>query len=78
MAIIIPDQPIETPFVAPTNRTEVTDEPERRGSGYDPRFPDVSWDGTAQHGGGHVPEDYEWPTNPKQHQDDLMGEWIGP
>lgn len=76
MAIIIPDHPIETPFVVPSNRTEVTDEPERRGSGYDPQYPDVSWDGVAEHGGGHVPEDFEWPTNPKQRQDDLMGEWI--
>ena len=75
MAIIIPDKPIESPFVVPPNRTEVTDEPERRGP-YDPQYPDVSWDGVAEHGGGHVPEDFEWPTNPKQRQDDLMGEWI--
>jgi hypothetical protein len=74
MAIILPEQPIQAPFVVPANRTEVTGEPERKGTGYDPRFPDVSWDGTAQHGGGHVPEDYQWPSNPKQHQDDLMGE----
>lgn len=75
MAIIYPDHPIEAPFVVPPNRTEVTDEPEQRGTGHDPRFPDVSWIGTAQQGGGHMPEDYEWPTNPKQRQDDLMGEW---
>jgi hypothetical protein len=74
MATHMPEEPLSTPFVAPANRTEVTSEPERKGSGYDPRFPDVSWDGTAQHGGGHVPEDYAWPSNPKQHQDDLMGE----
>jgi len=75
MAITLPKEPIQTPFVVPANRTEVTGEPARRGSGYDPRFPDVSWDGTTQHGGGHVPEDYAWPTNPKERQDELMGEW---
>jgi hypothetical protein len=74
MAIDLPKEPIETPFVVPANRSEVTGEPERE-AGYDPRFPDVSWDGTAQHGGGHMPEDYEWPTNPKERQDELMGEW---
>ncbi|PTL80045.1 hypothetical protein [Vitiosangium sp. GDMCC 1.1324] len=78
MAIIIPDTPIEAPFVVPENRPEVTEEPEPRGTTSDPRFPDVSWDGWAQHGGGHVPEDYEWTSNPKQFQDDLMGEWIPP
>jgi hypothetical protein len=36
----------------------------------------VSWDNSPRlHGGGHVPEDYEWSSNPKQRQDDLMGEW---
>ncbi|WNG43690.1 hypothetical protein F0U60_05950 [Archangium minus] len=78
MAITYPDHPLETPFQVPPNRTEVTDEPEPQGSGYDPRFPDVSWIGTAQQGGGRVPEDYEWPTNPKEHQDELMGEWAPP
>ncbi|WP_375770354.1 hypothetical protein NR798_05515 [Archangium gephyra] len=75
MAIIYPDSPIEAPFVVPPNRTEVTDEPEPHYPRPDSRFPDVSWIGTAEQGGGHMPEDYEWPTNPKQHQDDLMGEW---
>jgi hypothetical protein len=75
MAIILPKQPILEPFVVPANRTEVTEEPPRRGSGYDPQYPDVSWDGTEQHGGGHVPEDFEWTTNPKERQDELMGEW---
>lgn len=68
-------EPIEAPFVVPPNRTRVTEEPEQRGTSHDPRFPDVSWIGTAQQGGGRMPEDYEWPSNPKQRQDDLMGEW---
>jgi hypothetical protein len=58
--------------VVPGNRTAVTGEP--TGAGYDPRFPDVSWEGSGGRGGGRVPEDYAWPTNPKQHQDELMGE----
>ena len=57
------------------DRTEVTGEPEPLATGADPRFPDVSWIGHAQQGGGHVPDDFEWSTNPKQLQDDLMGEW---
>jgi hypothetical protein len=37
----------------------------------------VSWDHhPGLHGGGHVPEDFSWPSNPKQRQDELMGEWI--
>ena len=75
MAIIYPQQPIQAPFVVPPNRPEVTDEPEPKGTGGDPRFPDVSWIGSAQQGGGHMPEDYAWPTNPKERQDELMGEW---
>jgi hypothetical protein len=70
MAIIIPEAPIDTPFTVPANRRAVTGEDSEdflRGQ--------VSWDGQAAHGGGHVPEDYAWPTNPKEHQDELMGEW---
>ncbi|MBU8899329.1 hypothetical protein DRW03_10265 [Corallococcus sp. H22C18031201] len=75
MAIEIPDSPLDTPFsVPPWPRTEVTDEPPRL-PGFDPRYPDVSWDGEAQHGGGHVPDDFAWTGNPKEHQDELMGEW---
>lgn len=75
MAIVIPDQPLDTPFLVPRrSRTEVTGEPDQPGT-FDPRFPDVSWDGQTVHGGGHVPDDYEWPSNPKEHQDELMGEW---
>ncbi len=55
MAVIHPKKPIETPFVVPPNRAEITDEPEPRGTGADPRFPDVSWIGSAQQGGGPVP-----------------------
>jgi hypothetical protein len=74
MAIIMPKQPISAPFVVPTNRQAVTDEPDRRGAGFDPAYPDVSWLGTAQHGGGRMPEDFQWPTDPKERQDELMGD----
>ncbi|HEX8819749.1 MAG TPA: hypothetical protein VF794_07505 [Archangium sp.] len=67
-------KPIEAPFVVPANRTAVTGEPERTRTGYDPQYPDVSWLGTEQYGGGHMPEDYQWPTNPKERQDELMGD----
>jgi hypothetical protein len=73
MPVHIPDEPIETPFVVPRDRTAVTEEPQPE-PGYDPRFPDVSWEGAGGRGGGHMPEDYAWPTNPKAHQDELMGE----
>lgn len=69
MAIIIPDQPLDTPFTLPAHREGVTEEDDGFVTGH------VSWDGYAQHGGGHVPADYEWPSNPKEHQDELMGEW---
>lgn len=70
MAIIVPDKPLDTPFTLAGNRAEVTGEP-------DEHFltAQVSWDGERQHGGGHVPEDFEWISNPKERQDALMGEW---
>jgi hypothetical protein len=77
MASIIPSPP-PARFVAQRSRPQVTGEPERRSPGWDPRFPDVDWIGSAQQGGGRVPEDFEWKSNPKQHQDDLMGEWPHP
>lgn len=76
MAIDIPDTPIEAPFTVPPNREEVTEEPEALPNRRDPRYPDVSWDSAhSTHGGGHVPEDFEWRSNPKERQDELMGEW---
>lgn len=76
MAVDIPKTPIEAPFTVPGNREEVTGEPAPLTEHYDRRYPDVSWEHSSSlHGGGHVPEDYEWTSNPKQRQDDLMGEW---
>lgn len=59
---------------APEDRTRITGEPEPSGSHPVPYGPDVSWIGHAQEGGGHVPADFRWQSNPKQRQDDLMGE----
>jgi hypothetical protein len=64
-----PNKPVATPFTLPARREAVTGEGDGFVKGH------VSWDGYAQHGGGHVPDDYEWPSNPKEHQDELMGEW---
>ena len=76
MPIEIPKSPIAAPFTVPANREEVTGEPEPLAQRRDVRYPDVSWDHhPGLHGGGHVPEDYAWTSNPKQHQDELMGEW---
>lgn len=72
MAITLPDEPLETPFEVPENRPEVTGEPTDAFM-----KAQVSWDGWAEHGGGHVPEDYAWTSNPKERQDELMGEWPG-
>ena len=76
MAVDTPEQPMGEPFLVPANREEVTGEPEPLTDCHDPRYPDVSWEhAPSTHGGGYVPEDYEWTSNPKQRQDDLMGEW---
>jgi hypothetical protein len=76
MASDLPEKSRGAPLVVPPNREEVTGEPEADVHRLDPRFPDVSWlHHPSQYGGGHVPEDYTWSSNPKQRQDDLMGEW---
>ena len=62
----------DVPFVLPEEPREViTGEVEPTGGV--PREPqqDNDWLGFHNQGGGHVPEDYEWPTNPKQRQEEL-------
>jgi hypothetical protein len=56
------------PFVPRRNRTLVTKEPDTGGQ-WTPLFPDMM--GYAQEGGGAVPADFTWPTNPKQRQEEL-------
>ena len=56
------------PFVPRTNRTAITKEPDAAGR-WSSAFPDMI--GPGQQGGGAVPSDVRWPTNPKQHQEEL-------
>jgi hypothetical protein len=63
-------RPYEYPFAMPQDREAITQEPEPAGCHHDPRFDGIDWIGHAQQGGGHVPEDYEWPTSPKEHQEE--------
>jgi hypothetical protein len=56
------------PFVIPPNRQEVTAEPDPGGR-WSNQFPDMI--GYKSQGGGKVPADFGWNTNPKQWQEEL-------
>ena len=56
------------PFVPRKQRSHVTREPDAAGR-WTPVFPDMI--GYGQQGGGAVPPDFQWRTNPKQHQEEL-------
>ncbi|MFZ5471231.1 MAG: hypothetical protein ACOZIN_17550 [Myxococcota bacterium] len=56
------------------DRTHITEEPEPPGCHHDPRHQDVDWLGSAHQGGGGVPEEYEWTTNPRH---DRLLEHVG-
>jgi hypothetical protein len=56
------------PFVPRKQRPEVTREPDTAGH-WTHLFPDMI--GYGQQGGGSVPADFHWPTNPKQWQEEL-------
>ena len=58
------------PFVIPS-RQPVTKEPDPGGR-WSPQFPDMM--GYKSQGGGKVPDDYQWNTNPKQWQEELTVE----
>ncbi|HYV45469.1 MAG TPA: hypothetical protein VFA20_11435 [Myxococcaceae bacterium] len=34
-----------------------------------PEYEDVDWIGPANMGGGHVPDDYQWPSGPRERQE---------
>jgi hypothetical protein len=55
--------PGQTP--GPANRQAVTDEREPDGHHHDPQHQDQDWIGTANQGGGKVPADYQWTSNPR-------------
>ena len=61
------------PFVLPTNRQEVTHEPDPGGRWSD-QFPDMI--GYKNQGGGKVPADFGWATNPKQWQEEMTPETL--
>lgn len=60
--------PPTPPFVLPANRARITQEPDELGE-WTPKFPDMM--GHHQFGGGHVPEGFVWPSNPKEWQEEL-------
>ncbi len=59
------------PFVVPQNRQQITKEPELQGR-WSQQFPDMI--GFRNQGGGKVPADFAWRTNPKQWQEELTEE----
>jgi hypothetical protein len=66
-----PDYPAPPPFDVPEDRSLVTSgEPPQVGDDCVPGHNDREWIGYGDQGGGHVPEDYDWVSNPKQYQDD--------
>ena len=56
------------PFVPRKQRSLVTKEPDTAGQ-WTPLFPDMI--GYEQQGGGAVPADFHWRSNPKQWQEEL-------
>jgi hypothetical protein len=64
------DYPKVVPLAFPEDREPITGEPEPTGTRHQPFHGDIDWVGHANQGGGYVPEDYTWPTNPKQRQEE--------
>ncbi|MBF5043047.1 hypothetical protein FGE12_11675 [Aggregicoccus sp. 17bor-14] len=56
------------PFIHRPKREDITREPDPAGR-YTDQFPDMI--GYRNQGGGKVPEDFAWNTNPKQWQEEL-------
>jgi hypothetical protein len=66
-----PVPPYFRPFVMPEAPREViTGEPVMPDGHHAlPEFEDVDWIGPANMGGGHVPDDFEWPSGPRERQE---------
>jgi hypothetical protein len=62
------DIPPAPPFRLPADRARITREPDELGD-WTPQFPDML--GHQQFGGGAVPKDFTWPSNPKEWQEEL-------
>jgi hypothetical protein len=60
--------PPAPPFRLQADRTRVTQEPDVEGK-WTPLFPEML--GPRQFGGGAVPEHFDWPSNPKEWQEEL-------
>ncbi len=56
------------PFVLPRDRPRMTGEADRTGQG-SPDFPDNDWIGFGNLGGGRIPADFHWNSNPKEKQE---------
>ncbi len=59
------------PFILPTQRESITGEPVPNGRWSD-QFPDMI--GYKSQGGGKIPADFGWTTNPKQWQEEMTPE----
>lgn len=66
-----PRFPEPPPFVVPLDRAAVTLEPSPGGGACNPLHNDREWVGWVDQGGGFVPPEHAWTSNPKQAQDDL-------
>ena len=66
-----PPKPPDHPLVFPQNRVRITQEPPPGRNPGDPTRPlDADWSSSAKRGGGKLPADLTWKTNPKENQDD--------
>lgn len=61
---------IDWPFVVQKNREEVTGEHDHDGFRKPRRGQDIDWIGYKNQGGGHVPDDYESASVPKELQEE--------
>ena len=68
---MIPDYPEPQVFVVPPDREHVTHEAPQHGDEAVPNHNDREWIDYHNMGGGHVPDDHHWTSNPKADQDDL-------
>ncbi len=60
---------MEHPFTVPSDRVDVTHEPPQAGSHPAGAHEDQDWIDFRNQGGGSVPEDYVWLSNPKEEQE---------
>ena len=56
--------------LAPAHRVEASRGPERMAYRPPPNRHGIDWIGREQQGGGRVPQDFTWISNPKQDQED--------